>query len=247
MAIEPAAGVDAGALGGVASRLYSRNVVCRKAVEASFGLLLFACSITTSLEGLSGQPGPDGGSDVDAGPDTGASPPIEENDAGADAAPVVCEGGRLRAIAAFEATPAAATNGRACEVENVLVKDGLVAGLDAINYEGDARLDVQFVYGCVGVEFDRDILTAFVSLAASGNACGRACTGSQCGTGRDAAVFAGPARDTVKLVQKMQLESTIVESSVAVPNGTRVVVVCRLANSADRDDVAVDAIVAACK
>lgn len=215
---------------------------------ASFGLVLFACSVTTSFEGLSGQqPAPDGGGDVDAAPDADASPPIEEVDAGTDAAPVACEDGRLRAIEAFEATPAAATNGRACDVENVLVKDGLVTGLDAINYEGNAELDIQYVYGCVGVEFDRDILTAFVSLAASGNACGRACVGAMCGTGWDASVFAGPTRDTVTFVQKVQLESTIVESSVAVPNGTRVVVVCRLANSADRDDVAVDAIVAACK
>jgi hypothetical protein len=223
-------------------------VVCRKVAGAVFGLLLFACSFTSSLEGLSGQPLPDGGSDVDAAPDAGKSPPVGEIDAGADAdaAPMTCEGGRLRALAAFDATPAG-SNGRSCDLENVLVKDGNVAGLDAINYEGTGELGDQFVYGCLGVEFDRPILTAFVSMAASSNACGRACTGSQCNTAREAGVFAGPARDTVTFVQKFQLENAIVENSVAVPDGTRVVVVCRFAYSADRDDVAVDAIVAGCK
>lgn len=165
---------------------------------------------------------------------------------GSEAGPKpVCTGGRITGIAAFDATPAGA-KGSACAVDNALIADDKVTGLEADDYAGSVPLDGVAAHGCVGVEFEAPTRTVFLRVAATGNACGAACLAGYCGQGDYAEVYAAPSRAGYRFVIEVTTTSTLGERMVAVPQGTRVVLVCRGGWSKDKDDVAVDAITAAC-
>jgi hypothetical protein len=127
-----------------------------------------------------------------------------------------------------------------------LIADDQVTGLSADGYAGSVLLDGVNVLGCVGVEFDAPTRTAFLRLGASGTACGQSCLAGYCGQGDYAEVFAAPSRGGYRFVRTLAIGASLGEMSVPVPQGTRVVLVCRGGSSKDRDQVVVDAITAAC-
>ena len=88
-------------------------------------------------------------------------------------------------------------------------------------------------------------------MARTGNACGRGCSGSQCDSGDTAWVSWGlDETDCIDLERWSEVRdlgaSAIQPYSVVINDELRWVVVCRVAWSSDRDDVAVDAVTVTC-
>jgi hypothetical protein len=187
--------------------------------------------------------------DFAGGGDAGAASDASEASAASDASQAgmkpVCANGRIGGVSAFDATPVGA-KATACGVANALIADDQVTGLSADGYAGSVLLDGVNVLGCVGVEFDAPTRTAFLRLGASGTACGQSCLAGYCGQGDYAEVFAAPSRGGYRFVRTLAIGASLGEMSVPVPQGTRVVLVCRGGSSKDRDQVVVDAITAAC-
>jgi hypothetical protein len=133
-----------------------------------------------------------------------------------------------------------------CNLDNALVRDDAVAGLDRSSYENWGTIDAHDVNGCLAVEFDRAISVAYLRLENVGNACGYACAGSSCGQAQNAGVFAGPSLGELHFIDTPDLPQSLMDLTVPVPASSRVIAVCRRAWSKDGDDVAVDAVTADC-
>jgi len=153
----------------------------------------------------------------------------------------------------FNATPEPANiNGPACDVDNALVRDGLVAGLDRDDAPVGKIADRE-VNGCVGARFDPTVAldAVFVTAKPMANACAAsACADPECGTGRGMLLFAGAEVDQLTFIGEEALTTAELSTyRIALPQGIvgRVVVVCRAPYATQRDDVGVDAIVGNCR
>jgi hypothetical protein len=228
----------------------------------TLGLFITACSLGANWEELSrgaaatAQPG---------GGDAGADPSTEAG-AGADAGAEAETGAKVVAPASkctkagdrvtgtpYDASPTPETsNALACNVENVLAEDGLVAGLDRKKVGSTPKIDNDTINGCVGVELAE--LTALakivVRVAASPDACGASVceqTSDGCGTGRSVEVFGGPSRESLERLDRIETEPTMKDYEIDVVTPLKVIVVCRNAWGYERDDAVVDAIYGVCR
>jgi hypothetical protein len=218
----------------------ARRIAIAIAIAAA---LSSSCALLPAMDDFTSS---GGASDASAADDASAAGDASAtSDASEASKPPTCVNGRIGGVAAFDATPAGA-KATACGVSNALIVDDQVAGLDADDYAGSVLLDGIHVHACVGVEFGAPLKTAVMRLGPSGNACGAACLGSQCGQGHWAEVFAAPSRGGYRFVGELTTGASLGELSIAVPPTTRVVLVCRGGWSQDKDHVVVDAITAAC-
>lgn len=218
--------------------------------------IAIACS---DYEGNEIPPADGGGAGtVDAGRTTDGAPAV---DAGAsiDAAPsgpCTTKGLRIRPTVAYNASPDGGL-GQVCNPSAVLEPGGGVAGLDrasGTDVDGTdlTMIDGQKVTGCVGADFASPVRFASIAITAgpAADACGaRPCDKNDadgCGTGNTMAVFAGATRETVKLKAAPDLAPGLSEKIIPLDGPIVSVIVCRIAWSPRRDDVAVDAIEGIC-
>jgi hypothetical protein len=183
-----------------------------------------------------------GGDGSDAGgltQDAGTTDPRNDGSA------ALCRNGILTAVRVTDISPPDAGS-VVCNLENALVRDDAVAGLDRSSYENWGTIDAHDVNGCLAVEFDRAISAAHLRLESVGNACGYACAESSCGQAQDAAVFAGPSLGELRFIETPALPRSMMDLTLPVPASTRVIAICRRAWSKDGDDVAVDSVTADC-
>jgi hypothetical protein len=210
----------------------------------------------------------------DSGTEVAEAGKSKKPDASVDADADLCPSGKVippTEVVPFEGavpqgqTPQAVT----CHPENILVNDGLTTNLDRTmnGSDGRATLAGEYIAGCIGVRFDRDVDVAGVKLGPIADGCGvQPCdpdpsAAEQCNTatGWQALLYAGVDEkpENLKLVRLLRYaaagdtlrDQISVQTNDHPPiSGARVLIVCRNGNvSAFRDDVAVDAIWAECK
>jgi hypothetical protein len=213
---------------------------------AAVVVMATACSLGSYGESADMPDPGDAGASSDA---TGAEAAGDSGDIGAPCP----SGGTARPVTAFNATPdPAAINGPSCDIDNALVADGLVAGVDRDDAP-TGNIAGREVNGCVGVEFrPSDVLDGIVVTAKPvANACAASpCVAPECGTGWSMLVFAGPARDALSFLGEVALTGAELSTyRVAVPPTivASVAVVCRTSVATQRDDVGVDAILGSCR
>jgi hypothetical protein len=180
-------------------------------------------------------------------PDAAGTGPADAStlDPRTDGAAALCRNGILTGVRVTDISPPDA-GAVVCNVENALVRDDAVAGLDRSSYGNWGTIDAKDVNGCLAVEFDRAINVAYLRLESVGNACGSACAGSSCGQAQNAGVFAGPSLGELRFIDTPTLPRSMTDLTVTVPASSRVIAICRRAWSKDGDDVAVDAVTADC-
>lgn len=141
----------------------------------------------------------------------------------------------------------------ACNVDNALALDGVVAGLDRSGSStcNDVWDPVQGSCGCLAVDLGAvyPIGSASVWAAPTGDACGtHPCLDTSCGTGHSFGILVGTELDQYIAVANVGLTAgAITEYPVTIGTRARYLVVCREAWGQERDDVVVDAIVASCE
>ncbi|MFO0743077.1 MAG: hypothetical protein U0270_44805 [Labilithrix sp.] len=226
------------------------------AVPVFAATIAIACS---DYEGNEIPPADAGVGTADAGDATPDAAPAIDAGGRIDAAPsgpCTMTGLRIRPTVAYNASPAGGL-GQVCNPSAVLEPGNGVAGLDrAAGTDVDGTdltmIDGQKVTGCVGADFPSPVRFASIAITAgpAGDACGaRPCDKNNadgCGTGHTIAVFAGATRETVKLKAAPELAAGLSEKIIPLDGTIKSVIVCRIAWSPRRDDVAVDAIEGIC-
>ncbi len=138
-----------------------------------------------------------------------------------------------------------------CNRDAVLIADDASAGLD-ITAGGFSTVDGQNVTACVGVDFKTLALEgARVTLSSTPKACSTGCEPPFC-TGKALAhIFAATleAPSTWRHIGSASLIARAETYTVHVPTDLvySLIVVCRNANSPQKDDVAVGSITPTCK
>jgi hypothetical protein len=155
---------------------------------------------------------------------------------------------RTLPLRAFDATMDPKESvGPACSVDDALVEDGRVAGLDRSGTLAPT-LDGEKVTACVGVEMPLPLASITVRVGPVAKGCTSTC--GACGTGHSFKVFAGPTMTALSHLGHLDMPSTsLTNYSVEVPATVeaRFVVVCRAEWGLERDDVGVDAIHGRCR
>jgi hypothetical protein len=134
--------------------------------------------------------------------------------------------------------------GNTCNLNNVLVLDGLAAGLDYVTSSGS--LGGMTATGCVGVDFGgvMNLSRVNVVAAATDDACaGSTCCCGYCGTGDVMNVFYGSVLGTYTFFNSYSVTASLTSYLLTLPLA-RYVVVCRTGFGTARDDILVDAILA---
>lgn len=216
-----------------------RSSLARLLLVAAFALE--GCSLVVGTSGLSGGE-TDGGASNDA-------PTTSEGGGAVDASAFVpCSlDGSAAVLRVLDPTAGRADATAPCNPGNVLVTDDKGTGLDVLDYGRFVTLDRQAVTGCIGVEFGTQLKSVTVRMRAVGNACGRNCGAGECGQGRYATALHGATLDTL---ESIGTSITVTADYATYPVQTmpedRIVVICRPAYSADKDDIEVDSIVGGC-
>lgn len=161
------------------------------------------------------------------------------------------DGARSCASAALLQPAATFRDGPACNEQAVTREDGVGAGLDRGLEPNPCFIDTALepVCSCVGIDLGGvyPIGSVTVSARAAANACGTACKGADCGTGRSLLVGSGLERGSYPLAKIIELSGEAwqtFELSWSAP--ARVVVACRRPFSEFRDDLEVDLMQATC-
>jgi hypothetical protein len=205
---------------------------------------LGGCSLLVTTSGLSGS-AEDGGA-TPSGAEAGDSAFVI--DAG-DASPFVpcTPDGAAAPLRVFDPLAGQADATAPCNAGNLLATDGKGVGLDVLDYGQFVTLAGETVTGCIAVEFAVPLTSITVRMRAVANACGRACAAGLCGQGRFAAAFLGATRATLRSTgNDINMDDVFHDYPVQALTTDRVVVICRFANSADKDDIEVDSIVGGC-
>jgi hypothetical protein len=162
-----------------------------------------------------------------------------------------CEAGdHITPVAAFNASPTDPQN--ACGLDNALALDGSVAGLDLAGSTdiGCAHVvaDDEGGCGCVGVDLGAAYSLASIAVRAgpTGDACGAACDGADCGTGHSFIAFYGVQTGVYEIAGNPGMSDQLDDYDLEIAGMARYVVVCREWWSATRDDVVVDSIEGIC-
>ncbi|MBX3227541.1 MAG: hypothetical protein KIT84_14395 [Labilithrix sp.] len=222
-------------------------------------LVMAGCYLTIDESKLTG--GAQAKEETDAGDEAAAALPDGEAPSpdaadggldGAPAKPACLNGARIAAKTAFDL---GIDGGLTCNVENVLVQDGQLAGLDRLRGE-EMLLDGKRVTGCIGVDFGAVVqLTGVRVLAApSASACGAATpclegSDAGCGTGRTLGTYAGLDRASLTKGDVITAIEAPGEYTArfAAARDVQVVAICREGWGSDRDDVNVDVITGVCE
>lgn len=161
-----------------------------------------------------------------------------------DAMPCI-SGGLALPIAAVDRSLNA---GDSCEQTNILVEDGVIAGLERHNVGALDFIDGQEVAGCILVDFGELAVFDPIVVRAQpvADACGQPCGGGLCGTGHELSLFAGPTSAALTLVAYQTFGSSALANYSFTIGPLRYVAVCRTSYSLDRDDVGVDVIRGTC-
>lgn len=236
-----------------------RWVCVRGALETQSETPVDAGPDRSTGDGDSGSPVSPGGADADTGPattpDAGApsdAAVLDSPDSGSpepDATEPTCTPGeQLGPTSAFVGFPELGNT--VCAVEEVLVRDGSVAGLDRPGTGALGMIDGHGVTACVGVDFGRvesfpDIV---VRAQGTGDGCGIACESTSCGASVYMRVFRAETDGAwVNADYHVALTRNVLTDYRIVLDGpTRYVLVCRGGAGYRSDDVAVDSIVATC-
>ncbi len=230
-------------------------------VACAATFVLAACSFVRDLEYLSDNLAVDAGTDALAVEDRTAPPTPE---AAIPPGPV-CDAGTVFRPTGFFPFQAPGVAGEtpqalACNQENVIEDDGMLANLDRTTNgtAGRTTLAGLLVAGCVGVRFDESVKLTNVAMRIGRVADG--CGVSPCLEGADdgcstdpglqALLFAGPNENELRNVSNFKFGMQLEVHRERLPEtfaGAHVLVVCRSGNvSVTRDDVGVDAIWAEC-
>jgi hypothetical protein len=206
---------------------------------------LGGCSLVVSTSGLSGV-------DTDGGAPTSGTEAGEGGfvaDAGEASTFVPCSpDGAATPLRVFDPLADVPDATPPCNAGEVLVTDDKGAGLDVLEYGRFTLLAGTTVTGCVGVELAAPLTRVTVRLRAVANACGRACAAASCGQARFAVAFLGPTRAMLRSAGgDINVDGVFKDYPLQVQPTDRVVVVCRYASSADKDDIEVDSIVGGCR
>ena len=216
---------------------------------AGIALAATACTLLTPIDGdlTSGAATGDAGNATAADASANdASAANDASDATAEAGPVACtRGARVGAVRAFDASP---EPGYVCALDDAVVEDGKVAGID--RGPNEALLDGHGVTGCLGVELASPVDQVTIRAQPTAQGCLTAC-GSNCGSGDQFSVFAGVTEKALAYVAGVDMTATGL-TDYAVPLGgafpdARFVAVCRTPNGDSRDDVAVDVVYGRCR
>lgn len=191
--------------------------------------------------------GPDA-PELDAGTPTDAGP-AEPADSGPDSAQPTCTtpGEQLPPVGAFVGFPT--LDNIVCGVDEVLVQDGMVTGLDRPRGGALGMIEGHGVTACVGVDFGfAESFPDFVIRAGgTGNACGVAC-GSECGYSTYMRVFrattSGAWTNADHYVELTR--GSLTDYRIRLTGPTRYILVCRGGAGPAADDVSVDSILATC-
>jgi hypothetical protein len=187
--------------------------------------------------------GLDGGSSADAGgepDDAGATlPAVDGLDGGIEAGLDGC----VPIVPLKVVTVASAAGAEVCNTDNVLARDGTVAGLDLKVGGVPVQIDNVNVTSCIGVDFGVPITSALIRMRSAGSACGTACSAA-CGKGDNARLFAGSAANALQYLVVAGTTSTLQTFKVSIPAkvGGQVVAVCRAGYLAANDDIEVESI-----
>lgn len=182
---------------------------------------------------------------LDAAPVPDAAVPID--------APACSPGEFITPVSTFNASPVRPES--ACNLDNGLEADGVVAGLDLHGLTQDDCLKIDprvgHVCGCVGFDLGAELPASevYVRAGAVAKGCERECS-SGCDTGHTMAVFAGPAVDNFVLAREVELAGRPLQDyvlTVDANDNVRYVIACRMAWSAGRDDVAIDSVSVKCQ
>lgn len=141
----------------------------------------------------------------------------------------------------------------ACAVENVLERDGEVAGLDRFFGDVDSACSIWQepelgACGCVGLDLGGiyPVSSFVVRAAPSADACGQSC--SACGTGHTFTTWIGSTEGEYALARDITMAGDVLaDYTVQVAADLRYVVVCRDVWGEERDDVAVDSLEVVCQ
>jgi hypothetical protein len=201
---------------------------------------------------------------IDSGPDApdadeasvgpGPDGAVDGDGALVDAAGTTCTkaGDVVRPIRAFDATPATITAGvHVCNVDAVLVEDGVVAGMDRVDgtYES---IDGQGIVSCIGVEMAPGVVVDRIRVRAQAvqSACGGMCQNTGCDTGHSFPIYVGTSETNLVMASNgNDVSANLAMIDVAAPTAVsaRFVVVCRSTWGLERDDIAIDSIAAVCR
>jgi hypothetical protein len=216
-------------------------------VAAIAAIALGGCAVLVSTSGLSGGDAEGGAPTIVTEAEAGEAGIVADARDASAFVPCAVDGAAT-ALRVFDPIADKPDATPPCKSGNVLVTDDKGTGLDVLDYGQFESLAGTLVTSCVGVEFAAPLTTVTVRLRAVANACGRACMGTTCGTGRFAVAFLGATRDTLRLTGgDVNVTGAFENYPLSTKPTDRVAVVCRFASSADKDDIEVDSILGGCQ